>query len=303
MNRFLKLSSFLMVVCIILFWGCDKDSSGLDEPETDLEAIEWLIQENPAYFNTESHYGEEDTTRVGGSRSSIIPFYWYRNIDLYPSISVNIEILEDSAYVVWSGEFDGIFNLLAYESSSPDTIYHYTKDYIDFGERHAIFKRLHLPEEDPLNRRGWRLTDISGAESISQVNTVRVNSVRLNSASYPDTLFMDPLALFALEDIITVAPEEVCSLTVYTNSQHMQHVDYIFFHSWSENMPHHRSRFDHIGDGNFTGVWIAPSDMSGALNVVHHSAFDMISYETLEDDTLSYNSNAWLFPYRVVNSR
>ena len=302
MKRFLKLSSFLMVVCILLFFGCEKDSSGLDEPETDLEAIQWLIQENPAYYNTQTHYGEEDTTSVGGPRSPIVTYFWYRDIDPYPSISVNIDIFEDSAYVVWTGEFDGIFNLWASESFPPDTIYHYTKDYTDFGERHAVFKRLFLPEEDPLLRRGWRLTDISGAESISQVNTVRVDSVRLNSVSYPNKLFTDPLALFDIDDIVTLTPGEECSLTVYTNSDPVN-VDHVFLHSWRDDIEHHRHPFDHIGNGIFSGVWIAPTNAPNVIEVIHHSAFDMISYETLEDDTLSYNSNAWLFPYRVVSSR
>lgn len=299
MKRFHKFSSFVMMVCIFIFFGCEKDSSGLDEPETDMEAIQWLIQENPAYFNTQTHYGEEDTTGVGSPRSPIVTYFWYRNIDPYPSISLDIDIFEDSAYVEWTGDFDGIFNIFAYEIYPPDII---TKDYTDFCERHAVFKRFFTPDEDPLHRRGWRLTDISGAESISQVNTVRVDSVRLNSVSYPNKLFTDPLALFDIDDIVTLTPGEECSLTVYTNSDPVN-VDYVFFHSWRQDIEHHRHQFDHIGNGVFAGVWIAPSNMPGAISVVHHSAFDMISYETLEDDSLSYNSNAWLFPYQVVISR
>ncbi|MCK4339979.1 MAG: hypothetical protein KAW87_08345, partial [Candidatus Cloacimonetes bacterium] len=128
-----------------------------------------------------------------------------------------------------------------------------------------------------------------------------IDSVRLNCSSYPDTLLNDPLALFAKEDIITLIPEEECTLTVYTNYA-VGDSHYVFLHSWRRHIEHHRRIFNYIGNGVFTGVWFAPSNLSGAINVVHHCAFDMISRETLKDDTLSYNANSWLFPYKVTLS-
>lgn len=299
MKQVIKLTGFLLVIIGLVFWGCSEKTT---EPGTnpDEESIRSIILENPSYFNTQNHYGEEDTT--GGKfsgRSPINTFFWYREILPNPNIQVNIDIIGDSAFVTWTGEFDGILHLFASETFPPDSIIEYTKDFTDKGIRYAIFKRFYSPDEDPQHRRGWRLVELSGAEIISKdVNTVWIDSVRLNCSSYPDTLLNDPLALFEKEDIITLIPEEECTLTVYTNSD-SANAAYVFLHSWRRHIQNHRRRFNYIGNGVFTGVWFAPSNLSGAINAIHHCAFDMISRETLKDDTLSYNANAWLFPYKV----
>ena len=300
MKNFPKLIVLFIVVLGLTLWGCGKESTGIDEPETDKEAIDLLVKENPSYFNTENHYGDEDTT--GGSLFAFVPvktYFWYREIEPEPPIHIDIDIVGDSAFVAWSGKFDGTLHLFSSTDTvfPPDTIIHYTKDFTDYGERYAIFKRLFPMDEDPQHRRGWRLVMVSGAEITSDPNTVQIDSVRLNSVSYPDTLFTDPLALFAKEDVVTLAPEEKCSLTVYTNSDTI--ADYVFLHSWRRHISHHRSRFTPLGNGVYTGVWFAPANMQGAVNVLHHSAFDLLDKETLDDTEKPYDCNAWLFPYFV----
>jgi hypothetical protein len=300
MKNVLKLTGVIMVISALLFSACSKDSGTEPEPGTDLEAIQWLIGENPRHFNTESHYGNEDTTEGGfGICTPVIHYFWYREVDPEPYINVNIDIVGDSAFVSWAGEFTGTFHLFASDTFPPDTIVDYPKDFQDYGTRYAIFKRLYPPEDDPERRRGWRLYMVSGAEIISEGNTVQIDSVRLNCASYDDTLITDPLAMFTKEDIVTLTPEERCSLTVYTNSQDVDH-DYVFLHSWRRDIEHHRHRFTHLGNGVFTGVWFAPSNSQEATRIVHHCAFDMIDKQTLDDDTEPYDANAWLFPYLVV---
>ncbi len=299
MKQFLKLTGLIIVVLGLTLLGCSKSP---DEPQDDEEAINWLINDNPRYFNTEGHYGDEDTT--GGALGIFTPcitYFWYRETIPDPSITIVIDIVGDSAFVSWSGIFEGTMNLFSSTDTvfPPDTIIHYTKDYTDYGERYAIFKRLQPSNDDPLNRRGWRLVMVSGAEVTSNGNTVQVDSVRLNSPSYPDTLFIDPLALFDVDDVVTLTPEEKCSLTVYTNSDTLD-VDYVFLHSWRRKIHHHRSRFTPLGDGVFTGVWYAPSNVEGATDVLHHVAFDMLSRETLDDTEEPYDCNAWLFPYVVT---
>jgi hypothetical protein len=111
-----------------------------------------------------------------------------------------------------------MFHLFASDTFPPDTIVEYPKSFLDYGTRSAIFKRLYPVEDNPMRRRGWRLYVVSGAEIVSEGNTLQIDSVRLNCASYPDTLLTDPLAMFAKEDIVTLTPEERCSLTLYTNS-------------------------------------------------------------------------------------
>lgn len=300
MKHVLKLAGVVLLISAVLFTACSKESTTAPEPETDLEAIQWLIGENPRYFNTESHYGDEDTT--GGSFgicTPVIPYFWYREVDPEPTIHVDIDIVGDSAFVAWTGEFTGTFHLFASDTFPPDTIVTYLKDFQDDGTRYAIFRRLYPADDDPELRRGWRLSMISGAEIISDGNTVTIDSVRLNCPSYTDTLITDPLALFAKEDIVTLAPEERCSLTVYTNTGNYE-VDHVFLHSWRRDIEHHRHRFTYLGDGVFTGVWYAPSHTQDAIRIVHHCAFDMIDKQTLEDDTEPYDANGWLFPYLVV---
>ena len=300
MKNFPKFIVFLIIVLGLTLWGCAKESTGPEEPKTDEEAIQWLMGDNPSYFKTDNHYGEEDTT--GGSLRAFTPittYFWYREIEPDPAIHIEIDIVGDSAFVAWSGEFDGTLHLFSSTDTvfPPDTIIHYTKDFTDYGERYAIFKRLFPVNDDLLRRRGWRLVMVSGAEITSDPNTVQIDSVRLNSVSYPDTLLTDPLALFAKDDVVTLTPEEKCSLTVYTNSDTI--VDHVFLHSWRRHINHHRSRFTRIGDGVYTGVWFAPANMQGAVNVLHHAAFDLLDKETLDDTEEPYDANAWLFPYFV----
>ncbi len=300
MKNAFKATCLLIIIFGLLIAGCSKTTE--PEPQNDTEAIEWLIEENPRYFNSEGHYGDEDTT--GGKLGILTPvihYFWYRELGPEPTIHIDIDIVGDSAFITWTGEFDGTFHLFASDTFPPDTIIEYTKDYTDFGTRYAIFRRHYQPHEDPQRRRGWRLEKVSGAEIISEGNTVQIDSVRLNCVSYPDTLFSDPFALFAREDVVVLSPEEECSLTVYTNSEDIDH-DYVFLHSWRRRIEHHRHHFTHIGNGVFTGVWFAPASTQGAMDVVHHCAFDMLDKQTLDDDVAPYDANAWLFPYLVTTS-
>ena len=57
----LKLTGLVFIILGLLVIGCSKETTE-PEPATDGEAIQWLIGENPRYFNSENHYGDEDTT-------------------------------------------------------------------------------------------------------------------------------------------------------------------------------------------------------------------------------------------------
>jgi len=301
MKQLTKIAFFSFLTVALICCGCSKKTTE-PEPETDEEAIQWLIGESPSYFNTQDHYGEEDTTDGRpGVFSPIITYFWFRELTYDPQISINIDIVGDSAYVSWFGEFKGNLHLFSDTIFPPDTLIEYTKNFTDHHNRYAIFKRLFHQEEDPMHRRGWRLVMVTGAEMTSEINRVRIDSVRLNCTHYPDTLLTDPLAFFEKDDIITLSPEEKCSLTVYTNSDSVN-VDHLFLHSWRRHIQHHRHEFMHIGDGIFSGVWFAPSNEAGAMDVIHHSAFDMIDKETLDDTEGLYDSNAWGMPYKVTTS-
>lgn len=286
----------LLLSCLVglFIWGCSDE--GLTNADlTDEEALDLLITDNQSYFDTNNHYGEEDTTDVRfGYRDPLNTFFWYRELQS-ASLNYNILITGDSAFVEFNGDFTGVLNLFA----AQDSIELHIKDFVEHSARNAVFKRLEDIEDDPLNRRGWRLTDVSGAETGPGDQSVRIDSIRLNCDSYPDTVFTDPMALFSVDDLITLYPQERCSLTVYTNFDVNVENDFVFLHSWRRFIQHFRSRFQFIDNGVYTGVWYAPANMGNVLTTVHHAAFDMIKYETLMDDEFQYDSNAWLLPYRV----
>ena len=292
MKTFIKL---LMLTCIsaILVLGCEEVLTNADI--TDEEALDLLITDRQDYFDSQNHYGEEDTTDVRLEfREPINTFFWFRELQT-AVLNYEIYITGDSAYVEFAGDYTGDLNIFAAE----DPVELFLKDFEEHSTRNAVFKRLEDVDDDPLTRRGWRLTDVTGAETGPGNQSVRIDSVRLNCYSYPDTVFTDPSAMFSKYDLITLYPEERCSLTVYTNFDGVIEQDLVFLHSWRRYIPHFRTRFEFVEDGVYAGVWFAPANTGNALSRVHHTAFDMIKYETLLDDEYQYDSNAWSFPYQV----
>ena len=299
MKKIILFTVIIGVIAFLSIWGCGENATEVDNtPDSDEEAIQLLLDENSTYFETDNQYGEEDTTGVRTEgKDEINTFFWFREKTNEPDANINIEINGDSAFVEIQRFYEGILHLFAWENDT--TVVTYTKDFNDQSLRYAIFKRIYTPENDPLHRRGWRLQEVSGAETGSPNHTVKIDSVRLNCDSYADTVFTNPLAIFSVEDIVKLYPEERCSLTVYTNCGD-EIPDYVFLHSWQRNSPHYRRRFSYDGNGVFSGVWFAPSNTQQSTGRVHHAAFDMLSNETLKDDSLSYDSQAWIFPYRVI---
>ena len=297
MKKIITFATIVMFIAILSIWGCGKNTTEITgTPETDEEAIQLLLNENGSYFETDNQYGEEDTTGVRTEgKDEINTYFWYREKTNAPDANINIEINGDSAFVEIQRYYEGILHLFALEN---DTITTYTKNFSDRSLRYAVFKRIFDPDNDSLHRRGWRLVEISGAETGSPNHSVVIDSVRLNCDSYPDTVLVAPLTVFSVENFIKLLPEEPCSLTVYTNCGDLE-PDYVFLHSWQRNRPHYRRKFNYEGNGIFSGIWFAPT-IPTANGRVHHAAFDMLSRETLKDDTLSYDSEAWIFPYRVV---
>jgi len=266
----------LGLVLGLLPYGCKKKAT--EPEETDEDALRTLVSESD-WFDTESHFGEEDTSGEG-SLSPITPVFWWRELTLPVERTVTIEVVGDSAFVTVVADVAGYFNIIV--DSEPDTVVH--KVLGDTVRRYAIFKRY----AEETQHRGWRLYKVSGAESVSDVNTVEIDSVHLLSTSY-DTMLTDPLALFLVEDALTFGLGEECSLTVYAGDPSA----FVFLHAF-RLLRHRRWRFHNDGGGVYSGVWFAPLRAG-----IHHAALDMIQHETLLDDTYPYDSNCWLMPYKV----
>ncbi len=274
----------------LLFSGCSKreDSETLDET-----AIAELM-ESEGLFDMTAHFegtavddsGTTDTTAA--AKDSIVPFLWGRKVIGHPEVTVELSIVSDSAFASYSVHTVGSLNILGW---NPDTGWvGIQKPFSETSEFFAIFKRTR-PIGAP--HRGWALTDISGAEGISDsVNTVRIDSVRIQSTSYPDTLLTDPLDIFALADVMTFTSGEQVILTTYTNDPSLRVFLHVFMNLWPW---HIRVPFVNEGDGSYTGTWNAQ-----LIPAVRFAVFDCLQYETLHDDAHPYDFNGWLFAYLVV---
>ncbi len=274
----------LLMLMLLLFWGCEKSPTGA-ELSFDEAAIKNAILDNPdGYFTYGDYYGERDVKKAEMQTT------WWRQPTSVDEIDItmNIDTLNDSAYVIVSGEVSGIFHIYEYDTIPPDTIAHYMKSMKDNITRFAIFKHY----ADSIGYRGWRLEKISGAKITSYPNTVGIDSIRIECESYPNTVIGDPLALVDKEAILSFAPGEEVSLTIYSDDN-----VYAFFHARGHHFGYcrwWRWEFDEAGSGAWSGAWQTP-EMPGVRMV----AFDILHKNTLDDHEYQYDSNVWVFPYRI----
>ncbi len=266
------------LILSLLLCGCGKNAADIEE--ADKSEIRAMIS-GSEWFESEGHFGEEDTSG-GVGLSPIEPAFWWRTIDIPVDRAITVDLIGDSAFVTVVVDINGHFNILA--EAGPDTLVHIRKDLADTVTRYGIFKRY----AEETKHRGWRLYKLSGAESISDVNSVAIDSIRIESATY-DTTLTDPLALFLKEDALTFGPGEQCNLKVYTNDS----TAFLFLHTFRPYRPC-RWRLLNNGDGTYSGFWFAPLRKG-----IFHFAADMIQHETLYDDVHPYDSNCWLLPYKV----
>lgn len=285
MNRKLLFAG-LAALILILIWGCEKSPTGTTF-DTDEEAITQMMLDNPeGFFSYEDHYGADDTTTVKDGKAERYTAWWRQILDGGRDITIHIE--GDSAYVTFSAWVTGTFHLFVFDTIPPDTIIHYPKNLGDNFLRYAIFRR----GTDLTEYRGWRLEKITGVEVTSDSNTVDIDSVRIECVSYPDTVITDPFVFVDRDNILTFTPGEQVQLTIYIDDS-----VYAFLHARGRCLGHchwWRWRFNNVGVGIWTGTWTTP-----LIPSVRMAAFDILHQNTLDDNQYPYNSNAWIFPYRV----
>ncbi len=281
------LSVTIIGLIILLLWGCEKLPTDA-EFSSDEEALRAMMLDNPqGYFSYDDHYGENDAKTEEGSKAERYTSWWRQPTDV--DWVVSVDIVNDSAFVTFSPEVSGIFHLFVYDTIPPDTIIHYPKNIRDNVIRYAIFNHY----SDSIGYRGWRLEKISGVEITSNPHTVDIDSVRIECVSYPDTVITNPLTLFRRRNIFRFAPEEEVTLTVYSNDD-----IYAFLHARGRRFGFRRWwrwEFDEIEYGVWSGVWLTPQ-MPG----VRMAAFDILHMNTLDNNEYQYDSNVWIFPYRVA---
>lgn len=277
---------FLLVVFFLIFVvGCENNLTGSDM-SLDKEAIKDYILNNPdfaEYFTFDEYYGKGDTvTRL---RTITGPKIWYREPqDINRDISINI--VNDSAFVSFWGSVKGLFHVL-----ERDTSIDHQKNLDDNSSNYAIFKHY-----DGLSTyRGWRLESLTGVDVIGLDHqkgdcvVVWIDSIRINCESYSDTLFVTPQVFFEKEELLTFEGQEEVTLTLYSNYD-----IYSYLHAHSLGSWRRWSFTEEIEPGVWQGEWITP-----LISGVRAVAFDALSKTTIDEEDSPYESNIWIFPYKI----
>lgn len=275
-----KLLMVMTLALTVLLVQCAKES----ERELDEDAIRSLIMADSIWFNANTQVDSTSGTYLGGRDTTIV---WWRSAQTHSGLTIEIDIVEDSAWVSWQRINSGYLHTLA---GWDDTLVLWTKNLEETAQIRATFLRTGDVSDE---HRGWELHSISLAYGESnQVNTVRIDSVRINSTSYPDVVIIDPLNTFYfLDDLITFDPGESVTLTVYTNVAD----GHAFLHTFILAWPFYvRLNFANLGEGVYQGTWNAQ-----LVAVPRFAIFDLLSHSTLYTSEDIYDFNGWLLPYNI----
>ena len=191
-----------------------------------------------------------------------------------------------------AGTFNVAFDATPGDSTRFDSVGVVHKPLHDLWERRVLLRRVHLPA---VSDDEWKLSAVSGAQVSSYdparsttghlaFGSTRIVRLRIQSAS-GDTVIDDPLRFFLLRRIPAFGPNEDVTLTVTT----MTNTDVVVL--LRSGM---RRRFHNNGDNTYTIFW-----KTSAEDGIHHIGVNALSNGTLFDDRAPYDSQAWLFPYRV----
>jgi len=288
---FLSLTVFsVLLICM----GCNENTTGPGF-SSDQEAIEDYILNNldfAGYFAFDEYYGEEDTVSAEIRLRTITgPSIWYREPqDINRNISINI--VDDSAFVSFWGSVSGVFHILEIDTSaSPDTVIDHQKNLDDNSSNYAIFKRA----LGATAYRGWVLESLTGVDVIGldrqkgDCVVVWIDSLRINCESYEDTLFTTPFVFFGKGELLTFGGQEEVTLTLYSGYDIYSYLHANTLGDWR------RWRFaEEIEPGVWQGYWVTP--LTPGIRAI---AFDALRKPTIDEEDSPYESNIWLFPYRV----
>lgn len=171
--------------------------------------------------------------------------------------------------------------------SEPDTHNVIHKFVHDLWQRHLIMKRV----ADPAAHDGstiWVLDRVSPIAVRSAPVSVAIQSVQLHVPGDPslDRTISDPSASIADADLPRVVNGQSAEVTVTTGQAGQVVLLYA---------PNGRVRMTDQLDGTYRASF-TPSASGAHL----HLAVNVLSHATLYDDTLPYDSAAWVIPYKVT---
>lgn len=267
--------------------GCfnSGDSIGAaDDPTTDEQAIESVaFDEMGAYTDLDPRFYASEADDVPES-APINTHRWRRELVSFDkTIDITIHKPDDApatANVTLSGESIGLLHLWA---CTEDDVVKWTKDFDDHGIRRLVFQKV---RETTRAHRGWKLVGMSGVEIQSTGTTRAIRSVRVQAGDVDETI-TNVSDLVRIGNLLHLPNESEVTVTVATGDP----TDAVYLH-----LRHDRRRLEleSNDDGTFTGRY-----RTGDGRGPRHAVIDVLSHDTLYDDTAAYDNIAWGFTYLV----
>ena len=287
----------MLALCALALTGCGKTSS-LESPTgggtstaSDDAAVANALQSSPEFVN-ESVWQDETPMAVGleaGTYAAITPLRFVRQITNVES-DIHIEYGNPDpngrptlALATIDRHLQGRFHILA---MAEDTV-RVSKPIDDDWRRKVALVRRPVPGGVELGP--WRLAGTSGVDVRTRGGSTRVVSLRIQAGADLDTTITDPLELHRLRRILRFAPGTEVHLTATTQAAN----DVVLFHGYGL-----RRMFTNNGDGTFSFTFPV-----GEFPGLRNFGVDVLSNGTLFDDTLAYDSNAWILAYAVAPVR
>lgn len=276
-----KILSAILVLAVVCFWTqCSKQDIQADEA-----AIESLIMEDSIWFNTGTTV-DSTSNKSFSNRDTLV--VWWRGVQTHNQPTIQINIVDDSAWVSWSRGNYGYLYSLAYCDTPPWVLW--TKDVAETAQIRATFLRVGGTSGE---NRGWQLHSLSLATGVSDsVNTVRLDSVRIESQSYPNLVIKNPLnTYYSVDNLLTFTSAEDVTLTLYTNVVDGEAFLHTFIFAWPFYV---RVNFTNQGNGVYQGTW-----QTQVLPFPRYAIFDLLDHSTLYTPDGLYDFSGWLLPYTI----
>jgi hypothetical protein len=288
MQELRRLSAAVWVLAATtLLSGCfdgDDSPSGPGGSESDDQAaIEASIQQESAEFADSDLLVWGEDFAGGTTRDAINTLRWWREL-LRLEKTIGITIHRDgppsSADVTVTTDASGVLHLVSGDDPEFERI---NKDFEITGVRSLYFERR---DARMLDRRGWVLRGLSGLDVQSPGTTRKINSVHLKSGSIESTI-TDIHAVVPRNELTRFPIDSEVEITVDTGDDK----DAVFLHLRKDHL---RIPLVSNGDGTFSGKF-----RTGINRGIRHLAVDVLSHETLYDDTAPYDNVVWGIPYIV----
>jgi hypothetical protein len=295
MRAALRASAWVSLFALAFLAGCsDTGTNPVSTPSTDQALISAVVTLAPSLvqdglMNSSAQTALAPALQRAGSATvtPIDPVTFWRDVQTAThDFSIAFADTDDTGYpttavVTVSWDFAGTLNIVETGGGLDHPI---QKPFSDHWVRNVLMKRL-PSNMDGIGHHDWRIAGISGVDVTSPSATTQITSVNLHDDSGLDTTLTDPLVITHLHDLMRFPSGDSITVTVTTGRDGdvvlLYHAD-------------HRERMANLGGGMYSAVLPA-----GEIAGWRHFAVNALSNGTLYDDTVAYDSKAWIFPYVI----